>query len=271
MANPRIVLTGGSGYLGHHLRAALRTTGGEFRCLGRGRDADLHADLRDPDLELGELAEWGPELIIHAAAMSSMYACEQDPEAAMQVNARALGALRRACQARIVLVSTDLVFAGDAAPYDRAVAPRPLSAYGASKQLAEQQLGPGDLVLRLPLLFGASFDGRRGATDMLRRGLAQDEPPTLFENEYRTPLHVADAAAGVLDLALDRSRRGILHLSGGERLSRWELAQRFCALVGLEGGRLRRGRSEDPKRPKDVSLVADWTPERGLDAALAAS
>ena len=61
-------------------------------------------------------------------------------------------------------------------------------------------LAAGARVARIPLLFGPSFDGRRGATDMIR---ASSDGVTLYTNEHRTPLHVADAARGLVELLLE--------------------------------------------------------------------
>jgi dTDP-4-dehydrorhamnose reductase len=170
---------------------------------------------------------------------------------------------------RIVLVSTDLVFDGTAAPYAREAAPAPLGAYARSKARAEEAVrGAGGVVVRVPLLFGPSFDGRRGATDMIRSAAG---PLPLFTNEFRTPLHAADAARGLVELALAAAGPATLHLAGPERVSRYELGRRFLAASGLAGPRLDPVECADPLRPRDVSLVPDWDCGRSLDAALAES
>jgi dTDP-4-dehydrorhamnose reductase len=124
-------------------------------------------------------------------------------------------------------------------------------------------------VVRVPLLFGPSFDGTRGATDMLRSAHREGRELTLFEDEFRTPLHVADAADLLLDLCVDPPASGsVLHLAGPERLSRFAFAQRFAALHPDATPAFRPVRSSDPRRPPDVSLRADRPARRSLDEML---
>ena len=107
---------------------------------------------------------------------------------------------------------------------------------------------------------------------MIRAACANGRPATLFTNEYRTPLHAADAARGLCDVLFDgMSGRGerIVHLACGERVSRWELGVRFCALHGLPRAMIVPGESQDATRPRDVSLRSRWQPPRDLQAMLA--
>jgi dTDP-4-dehydrorhamnose reductase len=185
------------------------------------------------------------------------------------VNAQATARLAQAFGERLLLVSTDLVFDGREAPYGAEAPPSPLSVYGRSKAAAESAaFAAGARVVRLPLLFGRSQDGRRGATDMIRRAVADDKALVLYENEYRTPLHAADAARGLVDCLLAARKSPIAHLAGRERIARAELGRRFLKLHGLAPATVTFGVCTDPARPRDVSLRADWDCGRTLDAAL---
>jgi dTDP-4-dehydrorhamnose reductase len=266
--NDRVLLTGATGFLGHYLAEEFRMRGATVLTAGR-QGCDITIDLAEPDGLASVVAGARPDVVVNCAAMSSLSACQAKPTLALKVNGKSPGALARASGARFVQLSTDLVFDGDVAPYYAGSSPRPLSVYGMSKAAGESLAGDAWLVLRLPLLVGRSFDGRRGVTDMLRQGVGAKEKLVLFSDEFRTPMHVADAARGIVDLAFDRDVRGIRHVAGKERISRWELCKRFCAATGVSPEEFQPGVSEDPRRPKDVSLVADWTPDRELDTALA--
>lgn len=264
----RVLLTGASGFLGHYLEAELRGRGLEVVTAGR-RGCALTLDLGAPETIADRVRPLLPVLVLHAAAMSSLAACEAGPERAARVNTTASEQLARLAGEGLLLVSTDLAFDGDAAPYAAGDAPRPRSVYGRTKVDAETAvLAEGARVVRVPLLFGPSFDGQRGATDMIRAAGAQ---VALYTNEYRTPLHAEDAARGLVDALLERHGPRISHLAGGERLSRYELGERFLARAGLPLDRIRPATCHDPLRPRDVSLVSDRAAARGLDAALAAA
>jgi dTDP-4-dehydrorhamnose reductase len=274
--NDRVLLTGATGFLGRYLADEFRTRGAIVLTAGRTSPdvvpevmPDVPLDLAEPDSFVAAVAGVRPDLVVNCGAMSSMSLCQAKPTLALKVNGKSPQALADACGVRFVQLSTDVVFDGDAGPYHAASPPRPLSVYGMSKAAGESLEGDDWLVLRLPLLIGRSFDGRRGATDMLRQGVGAKEKLVLFLDEFRTPLHAADGARGIAHFALDRDAHGIRHIAGGERLSRWELCQRFCAASGIDEDEFRPGSSDDPRRPKDVSLTPDWQPDRDLDTALA--
>jgi len=266
----RVLLTGAGGFLGSFLAAELQRREIEFMTAGR-RGADLEMDLGDVDSLVAVLAASGATELLNAGAYSRTDACAENPSLAMRVNGAAVEALARS-GLRLLQVSTDLVFAGSHAPYLHTACPGPLSDYAQSKRAGERYaLAAGALVIRLPLLFGRLAGSDRGASGMLRRSLRQDDRLRLFCDEYRTPLHAGDAARSLVDLLGDHDLRGVHHLAGPERLSRWEFGQRFLSVHELETTLWQPTLRGDAQRPKDVSLISDWWATRSLDAALADS
>jgi dTDP-4-dehydrorhamnose reductase len=267
MPRPRVLVLGATGFLGAFAVAVLRqradvVTGGR-------RSADVAVDLADGAVAAA-VAAVGADRVLNLAALSRIADCSREPALAHAVNARAPGELAMALGPRLVHVSTDLVFDGRAAPYAAFDPVAPLSVYGQTKAEGEElALARGARIVRLPLLFGPDAQGR-GATAMLRAALAAARPQALFTNEYRTPLHAADAADALADLVLRDALPRIVHVAGPERVSRWELAQRFCRTHGLSTSWLEPVECQDAMRPRDVSLRG-MLPQRTLAEMLADS
>jgi len=267
MAALRILVTGSTGFLGRHLVDAVGHAGHVALTTARS-GGDAAVDLTQDGMVDAVVEALRPDVVVHAAAMSRMADCQRDPQAAARANTwlPEQWALRFA--GRALFTSTDLVFDGAAAPYPEDAATGPRSVYGASKVQGEQAvLRRGGRVVRLPLLFGPDAHGR-GATASLRDALEHGRGCRLFTNEYRTPLHAVDAARALVDLVVEPDGPNLLHLPGPERVSRWQFAQRLCAVHGLSAERFEPVECHDPERPRDVSLVGGFRAERSLDEML---
>lgn len=264
----RILVTGASGFLGGYVQSAVRAAGHELLTASR-RVGDAAVDLTAPGIAAALAQGLRPDVVMHLAAMSRLDECERDNARARAVNAAAVEALAERFGARLLAVSTDLVFDGRHAPYAANDPVAPLSIYGLSKAEGEELArAHGARVVRLPLLFGGDAQGR-GASASLRATLQQGRIASLFPNEYRTPLHAADAAAALVELVVDPAGPGLLHVAGPERVSRWEFGRRLAARHGLRLHLLQPVECLDPLRPRDVSLRSDVLVARSLDAMLA--
>ena len=237
------MILGAGGLLGPHLvRAALAAR--PVPVLGVRRSTDPIPGVGHPEgLELRAmdarregaaerlLDRESPRVVVLAAALSRVADCERDPEGAEILNAELPERVARWCAAegaRLVFVSTDLVFGGRAPRGERYAEedpPCPLHDYGRTKAEGEERVlrsAPEALVARLPLLYGDSAGRGLGASDSILAAVARGERPRLFRDEWRTPLDVTDAARAIVEAALT-PLRGLLHLAGPRRLSRLEL------------------------------------------------
>lgn len=254
------LVTGASGTLGAYL---LRELAGESVVAWGGPSArpPIHfVDLTDRDAVAAAFRAAKPDVILHAGAMARVDECFRDPARARQVNAEGTRQLAELTGgARLVYVSTDLVFDGEKGRYCESDEPVPLSSYGRSKlegELPVLSAGNG-LVARISLLFGPSLNSRQGFFDRLVESLRTGTPFTLFEDEWRTPLDLP-AAAKSLVAAARSDVTVVLHVGGSERISRLDFGRRLASVLGVSDKSLKPAlRNSDPHsepRPRDVSL-----------------
>lgn len=271
-----ILVTGATGLLGGFLCAALRARGAPFAaCSGpsRGRPtgADLHAvDITEPASVAEVFGDVRPDAVIHAAVFNAAD-CARDPARAALVNVTGSANIAKACAeigARLVHVSTDQVFDGEAAPYDEHAARSPTSVYGRTKADAEDAVlssSQDAVVARMPLLFGPTQNARLGFFDHQLASLREKKTMRLFDDEWRTPLSLGVAAEWLVTLATTpapslRDAR-VLHLGGPERMSRYEMGARLARVLGISEAEIdalleRASRTTVPgePRPRDLSL-----------------
>ena len=223
--------------------------------------------------------------IIHVGALSSPEICEHEPERAYHSNVRfteMLAEYSGRVGAHLTTVSTDLVFDGAQAPprgLTEEYPPHPLSVYARSKHSAESITlqTPTNTVVRVALLYGRTSSQSLGVLGWMERAFKEGSPLSLFSDEYRTPIHVVDAAHAILQLS-DRKLAGIWHCSGPARLSRFEFGTLVAKALTYDPSLIRPTSrltiTAPPARPEDVSLNSEklwntlgWAP-RGVMEAL---
>lgn len=257
-----VLVTGATGLLGGHLVAELARRGVTTIARGGpGRAGGI--DLTDAKAVSSLIGTARPSVVIHAAAMSLVSDCARDPERSHAVNATGTANIADACRevdARLVHVSTDLVFDGEHAPYDETAKPAPLSVYGATKLAAEAAAArsPNHVVVRSTLLFGPTRTARRGFFDQQLEACKIGSRVRLFDDEWRTPLSLRAAAEALVTIAGANDLTGLIHLGGPERVSRFEMGERLAQFLGVDpkavierASRLSVG---GEPRPRDVSV-----------------
>ena len=238
LGGQRVLVTGAAGQLGHFLRTQLPATGATVITTGRTPAAGIDhvADLTDPASVAALVSTARPDAIIHAAACTDVDGIERKPDRGRLGNAVATQNVAEAAAARgvyLLMVSTDMVFSGDGgAPYAEDAPTHPISAYGASKLVAEEAVhtaSPAFGIGRTAWLYGgAGKHFPRTVLTVLRdRGSME-----VVDDEIGSPTFAGDLAAALIAAAALRAS-GTLHLANNGGTSRFGLAQETARVAGL--------------------------------------
>ena len=229
-------------------------------------------DVTDASAVSDAIDRCRPDVVVNCAAWTAVDDAEASEEQALAVNAGGPANLAAACAdmgARLVQVSTDYVFAGDAGrPYAEDDAPAPRTAYGRTKLAGERAVLIGlpraGYVVRTAWLYGAhgpnfvrtmiTLEGQRAAIDVV-------------DDQQGQPTWTADVARQIIALARSAAAPGIYHATSSGQTTWFGLAQEIFGLLGADPSRVRpipsSALSRPAQRPAFSVLGHDaWTAPR---------
>jgi dTDP-4-dehydrorhamnose reductase len=262
-----VLVTGGTGLLGVSWSVNAPTSwravlGAHQRVIVSNTAALEPVDLESVDAIKRAIEKTSATLVVHAAAMTNVDACDSDPKSAHHVNVELSANVARACAAqgvRLVHISTDHLFTDDAPFADELRPVAPLNVYARTKADGEAAVldsCPDALVVRTNFYaWGPSY--RRSFSDWILEALRERRSVTLFDDVFYTPILAESLIAAVHDL-VDSSESGIFNVVGDERLSKLDFGRRLAAQFNLDAETLQAGRMSSRldlvQRPREMSL-----------------
>src|SRR5262249_13338015 len=143
------------------------------------------------------LRDVAPAAILHAAAITNVDLCEDEPMRADRMNRGSTSTLAEyaeATGARLVYVSTDSVFDGERGGYGESDEPNPVNEYARSKLRGEEAAaGATDHLVVRTNLFARNSRGT-GLVEWILRELVAGQPIVGFADVVFSPLRCADLA-----------------------------------------------------------------------------
>lgn len=267
----RLLIIGGSSFLGSNLVAMANRDWQVFFTYNSRRinETDfplaVHLDIADREEVKKVIYRISPEIIIHTSAITGFNYAAQHKDEAWRINVAGTGEVVYAAEqvkARVVYISTDLVFNGLKAFCSEESIPGPVCYYGKTKLEAEKLvagISSNYCIARMSLNYGWSFYGTNFA-EILIANLNKRKSSKVFYDEYRTPVYVKNACEIILELAQNELLQDIYHICGTERVSRFEFGLKICEVFNFNKTLLIPTTVEDmmfnDERPKDCSLVS---------------
>ena len=273
-----ILTTGSNGLLGQKITEKILAEE-RFKLIATSKGANRYPvkagyDYAEMDITNQEqvkkiIEKYQPDAIIHTAAMTNVDVAEANKELCHQLNVDAIHTLLLICEEKniqLIHLSTDFVFDGADGPYKEDDAVNPLSYYGKSKVLAEELLknsAANWAILRTILVYGITNDMSRSNIVLWAKGaLEKGSPINVVNDQFRMPTLAEDLAEACL-LAVEKSVRGIYHVSGKDYMSIADLVRKVADYWVLDKTIIKEVSSvslnQTAKRPAKTGFVLDKT------------
>ncbi len=238
----RLLLTGASGLLGSNLAFCFKDS---FDILGLyySRNIQLKAiasakvDLRSLDLIDEVINTFDPQIVIHCAAQANVDSCECDPKQALEANvistANLVKSLVSSC-AKLIHISTDLVYDGTKGFYAETDPLNPVNEYGRTKLYSEWEAlkKEGALVLRTNF-FGWAMAPRKSLGQWLIDELKAKRSIQGFRDVYFSSLYTFDLARLIVKM-IDKDLQGIYNCGSSNAISKYEFLVQMAKKAGLD-------------------------------------
>lgn len=257
----KILLTGASGFLGS---ALMKKLSANKDVLGIYSATPVHGAVQADIMDFAQMEktvnDFGPDVIIHTAAISRVDAAENMPrDIVMDINVISTQNIAEICadkNIKLIYTSTDLVYSGnEGGALQENDKLDPASFYAETKLMGEiaiKNTFDNYLILRTALLYGlhseTNFFGK------MFEALKNGKEVRLFIDQYRSPLSVIEAAGMILELSKRDIKGEIINFGGLERLSRLDMGTILCEEAGFDAKNIIKTSIYDMK---DVPVVPD--------------
>ncbi len=263
----RLLITGGSGLLALNWACAMRSTL-DVTLVTHQHHVRLvnvttaQIALSEPKHIISQFTQYSPDVIVHAAGLTSVDECELSPARAHHANveiAKHVAYAAARMDVPLIHISTDHLFSGHHSLSTETTLVQPLNQYAITKALAEaevQKVNPAALIIRTNF-FGWGHASRQSFSDWLINNLRANQDLPLFTDVFFTPILADSLAFGAHEL-LEGGASGIFNVVGDERLSKYEFALLLADQFSLPRERIQpkqlNGSHLVAPRPRDMSL-----------------
>ena len=283
----RVLVTGGSGFIGRHAVASLTRAGASVRVIDLKPHPDpsvdvVVGDIGDPEA-LSEAFDGGIDSVVHLAAVTSVLRSVENPGGTFDTNVAGTHAVLEAARAAGV---TSMSFASTNAVTGPMDAPaivetatlKPLTPYGATKAAGEMLMsaytasyGVRCVCLRLTNVYGPGMQAKDSIVARLMRAIRLEREFEIYGDgrQVRDYVHVSDVIAAMQLGLVNEDWKGPVVIGSGKSLSVLEVVDTVRSVTGasleVRHGPARAGEMPavivDPSR----ALAAGWAPRYGFD------
>mgnify|MGYP001612241311 CR=1 FL=1 len=289
--NEKILITGGSGLLGHAIAEYFKEYSQPQKFLGEKllwppisprktrryyevcatylnhyfplkEIKSIKVDLRDKKATINLIKKINPRLIIHTSALTDVDFCERHPDEAHKTNVDMVSNVIEGCKitsSDLIHISTSYVFDGKKGNYAEEDTPNPLNVYSKTKYSAEKLVLNSNLnyIIIRTIIYGWNIQNKKCFAEKIISDLRENKRVYAYVDQSSSPILVNHLAELLHRLYL-KNAKGIFHVGCDESVSRYEFAVEVAEVFSLDKSLIIPVTTEQTpqkaKRPKDVSL-----------------
>jgi nucleoside-diphosphate-sugar epimerase len=283
----RVLLTGGSGFIGHHVARALTSAGVEFFTIGRTspKDTPKHVNvdlLGSPDFE-ALIKSTKPTHLIHLAWCTEhgKYWESQDNLAWMISTYKLFEAFAKHGGAHAFIAGTCAEYDWRYGYCDEELTPsNPGTLYGVAKDATRRMSQLMSSASGIPLTWGRIFfpfgpgeNSRRLIPSLFRAFRGEIEPFGVNAHYLRDFIYVEDIASAIC-VCVQQKFNGVINLSSGNPVALEQIVRVIATAEGKDPRLILD--KESPKRAEPQLLVGScqklrslgWAPKQDVKSAL---
>ncbi len=209
-------------------------------------------DITDKQTVFRSIREYGPDVVIHSAALVDAAFLEKEHEVGWKVYAEATESIAKVCQeinAKLIFVSTDWIFDGLNPPYKENSAPCPVNYYGMLKVVGETAVRSICTDYAIGRVSGVYGVNKAVPTNIPEKPYGFGSLPNYFLDMFQAgkkvvewadhvntkgnPTLASDAADALMTIS-GKNQKGIFHCSGRECITRVDLARKVAEVFGFD-------------------------------------
>jgi dTDP-4-dehydrorhamnose reductase len=226
---------------------------------------ELKFDITDVRAIPALLDKFKPDVVVYAAGLTDVDACESNEGLAQKIHSEAPKILSSAClrnNIKFVLISTDHLWDGNNSMMQEDDPLQPVNVYGRTKAHGERCVtatNSSSLIIRTNF-FGKGLPWRKSISDWMIEKLLSGDLLHGFADSFFTPISLYHLVRVIVGL-VESDARGTYHVAGRDRLSKYAFALKISELLSLPKDRvvatsLKKAKLIAP-RPMDLSLCTD--------------
>lgn len=197
-------------------------------------------DIRNPTSLMVVLREYEPTVVVNAAGVVGINACEEDPLKAVNINVNSVCYLADLCnKLSIILVqpSTHNVFDGTKdGYYTEDDLPRPIQIYGITRYLSEKVVARYDrhYVVRYPTLFGKRTNNKSAFPDKVIDWIKEGREFNISYDKIDSPSYGLDVAKVTIDIVKQGLPFGTYHVANSGATNYYSFVQEISDVLGIK-------------------------------------